>query len=349
MRESPDLRLIETQMHKIQESHIQLSIFGCPCFGLILTNEIDQDGNSILIHVSLIFLQRLTSKVETSPRAIIGLNKNLTNLSDQLLRFYLLSNLPLSQPRQPTHQKHQHNQSHNPQPFLVSTSTPVPTPPPPTIMLNVAIVGANGGMGLALIRAFYATPDVSVIAVLRNQSKLPIDARKQIHTIVEGDATQPDTVQATLSHSPDIVIIAVGSQNTKVPQTIRADVTRAYVDGMRDTTTKLLVVSAVGAGMSGMQTNWFMRTFLLGMVLKHPMQDHSAQETIVRDGLPVEQWLIVRPTELNDNPSKGVYEVQETNKLRSTRICRDDLAKFIVKQVKGEGKLYWGKMVAVTW
>ncbi len=216
-------------------------------------------------------------------------------------------------------------------------------------MPKVAIVGANGGMGLALIRAFHATPDVSVIAVLRNQSKLPVDTRKQIHTIVEGDATQAETVKKTLSHSPDVVIIAVGSQNTKVPQTIRADVTRAYVDGMRDTTTKLLVVSSIGAGTSGMQTNWFLRTFLLGIVLKYPMQDHTAQETIVRDGLPVKQWLIVRPSALNDNPSKGVYEVQETNKLRSARICRDDVAKFIVKQVKGEGELYWGKMVAVTW
>ena len=216
-------------------------------------------------------------------------------------------------------------------------------------MKKVAIVGASGGLGLALIHACHTAGEVSVIAVVRDESKLSENIRKEVDTVVAGNATEATTVAETLSHSPDIVVIAVGQKDTKQQQTIRTDVTRAYVNGMRDNPAKLIVISSLGAGESGMQTNWFLRTFILGKVLKRVIEDHNAQEKLVRDELPAERWLIVRPTALNDNDAKGAYEVQESANLRSAKISRKDVASFVAKQIKGEGELYWGKMIAITW
>ncbi len=214
--------------------------------------------------------------------------------------------------------------------------------------MKVAIVGAGGGMGLALIHACHAA-DMPVIAVVRNESKIPEDVRKKVDTVVEGNAKEKVTVTTTLSHSPDVVIIAVGSKNTKDPQTVRNDVTKAYADPLSEEGAKMVIVSSLGAGDSGMQTNWFLRTFILGKVLKHPLDDHNSQEAYVLDTIPAERYLIVRPTALNDKPAKNDYEIQETEKLRSAKISRADVANFIVKQIKGEGEMYWGKKVSITW
>jgi len=223
--------------------------------------------------------------------------------------------------------------------------------------MKIAIIGAAGRTGLALIKACAAqeSSDIEVIAVVRMLSRLSAQIHDQISAVVEGDATSADTVSATLAHSPDYIICAVGAASKRGVQTIRGDVTRAYLTGITNTnmqSVRFVVVSSNGVGDSIMQTSFFVR-FGLKLILKHVLLDHTEQERLITETLPENRWLIVRPTGLKDIAgARKIYQlVTGTDKVRSTSIGRLDVAHFILQQILGGGDdgSYWGKAVTITW
>lgn len=223
--------------------------------------------------------------------------------------------------------------------------------------MKIAIIGAAGRTGLALIKACKAreTSDIEVIAVVRTLSRLSTQIHGQISAVVEGDATSPDTVSATLAHSPDYIICAVGAANIRGVQTIRGDVTRAYLSGItnsNDQNVRFVAISSNGVGDSIMQVNFFVRV-MLKLVLTRVLQDHTEQERLITQMLPENRWLIVRPTGLKDiDGARKIYQlVIGADKVRSTSIGRHDVAHFILEQILGGGDegSYWGKKVTITW
>lgn len=139
----------------------------------------------------------------------------------------------------------------------------------------------------------------------------------------------------------------MGAASTKGVQTVRADVTRAFLG----TGAKFVAVSSFGVGDSMQQTNFALKLFLK-LTLKHVLNDHTEQEQLIRDTLPGKRWLIVRPTALKDAKPREEYQLScYPEKIRSSSIGRDDVAHFIAKNIAGsdDGTSYWGKAVTITW
>jgi len=214
--------------------------------------------------------------------------------------------------------------------------------------MKVVILGVNGRLGLSLIKAFDAYDDVELLGVVRDKSRLSTQVQDKLTVVIEGDATDSETAAQVETHSPDYVLCAVGAAQTKAAQSVRADVTRAFLG----TQGKFVAVSSFGVGDSMKQTNFALKLFL-NVTLKHVINDHTEQEKLIKDTLPADRWLIVRPTALKDGKLREKYQVcRAPEKIRGASIGRDDVAHFIAKQVAGNGeddKKYWGKAVTITW
>ena len=221
--------------------------------------------------------------------------------------------------------------------------------------IKTAVLGASGRTGLAVVRALLAR-NIHVIAVVRNASRLPADLKAQV-TVVEGEGTDPTTAKATLKHSPDVVVCAVGAPSPRGVQTVRTDVTRTFVDAIANKdTVRFLAVSSVGAHDSASQVGFITR-LVLATILKHVMADHTSQEDAITTALPNHRWLVVRPTTLNDKPVENDYQLMETQRLRSANISRNTVAEFIAAQVSGTDTgadktpahhSFWGKKIAIS-
>lgn len=215
--------------------------------------------------------------------------------------------------------------------------------------MKVAVVGASGRLGLALLDALYAAEeDVEVVAVVRNTSKLNEETRKRVSAVVQGDATTAETASAIMAHQPDFIVVSVGEPESRRASKVRGDSTRVLIEAMKmgESETKLIGVSSVGVGDSVEQMGPLVR-FFLTRFLKHPFADHLEQERLMRE-LPAEKWIVIRPTALNDKAATGDYETRTEGKLRSWAVSRKDVAQLIVKQMQGKGETFYGKLVSIT-
>lgn len=228
--------------------------------------------------------------------------------------------------------------------------------------MKVAILGANGRTGLALIKAFKAAgadsedKSVELIGVVRDKSKLSEEYLAMLSEVVDGDCTESVTCTRVLRYEPAYIVCAVGAVSHEGVQTTRTDATRVFIEGINSSgsAAKFVCVSSFGAGGSMCQTNFAIR-FFLNRLLRQPLADHTTQEKLIQDTLPDKsRWLIVRPTGLKDEdgPRKEYQLSAPPEKIRSSAVGRDDVAYFIVKQVTeelSEEDSYWGKLVTITW
>lgn len=219
--------------------------------------------------------------------------------------------------------------------------------------MKILVVGATGRLGSNILSALWDAEggtEVEVHALVRNAEKLDATVRKRITEVIEGDGTQSATAQKALALEPDVIVIPVGLGDSRARTTVRTDVTRNILEAMRGvgSTARLIAVSSVGAGDSGSQVGVITRAFL-GLMLKHVLADHTEQERLIREQLPEERWLVVRPSSLHDKPAKKSYQVTDTARLRSTSVARADVAHFIATQALQTGDSHFGKMVCITW
>ncbi len=90
-----------------------------------------------------------------------------------------------------------------------------------------------------------------------------------------------------------------------------------------------MVLSALGAGESIATANWFLRTFVIGGLLKLPFLDHDVQERLTREsGL---EFVIARPSRLTDGKAKGTYTRTTQLVPVPSAISRADVADFLVE------------------
>lgn len=212
--------------------------------------------------------------------------------------------------------------------------------------MKVAVLGASGRTGLALVRALLSQ-NISTIAVVRNPSRLPEDIQAKV-TVVTGEGTSDKTAQAALEHNPDIIVCTVGSASPFGVQSICTDVTRTFVNAIKNVpNTRFIAMSSVGAHDSASQVGILTR-IVVATVLKQVMKDHTAQEDAVTCNLPKNRWLILRPTVLNDKPADKNYQTMEKGRLNNDHISRNTVAQFITDQIIGHSDSFWGKKVAIT-
>lgn len=196
--------------------------------------------------------------------------------------------------------------------------------------MKILVVGASKGTGAISVKSALARGH-SVTAFARTPSKLELEHERL--TKVKGDFHDAASVNAAMpGHDAVIITASISSlDELKKKPDYFSHGTKLCIDAMKQHGVKRLVVlSAHGAGDSIAASGWFLRTFVVGMILKRAFVDHDAQEKLTMEsGL---EWVIARPTRLTDGPAKGKYvRVFDPTGRVPASISRADVADFMVE------------------
>lgn len=195
--------------------------------------------------------------------------------------------------------------------------------------MKILVLGASQGTGALCVKAALSKGH-AVTAFARSPAKLDLQDPKL--TKVTGNFHDAASVRAAVA-GHDAVIICVSATKLsafKEKPDYFSSGTKFCLDAMKEHGVKRVVVlSAQGVGDSVVTANWFLRTFIIGGLLRIPFADHDVQEKLVRDsGLP---YVIARPTRLTDGPAKGRYTKTAELVGVPSSISRADVADFMVE------------------
>jgi uncharacterized protein YbjT (DUF2867 family) len=195
--------------------------------------------------------------------------------------------------------------------------------------MNILVVGASKGTGALCVKSALGQGH-AVTAFARTPAKLELSHPRL--TKVAGDFHDAaSVVTAVKGHDAVIICASVGAlSDFKAKPDYFSRGTRHCIDAMKQHGVKRLVVlSAQGAGDSIATANWFLRTFVIGGILKLAFRDHDVQERITAEsGL---EYVIARPTRLTDGPANGRYTKTAALVKVPSAISRADVADFLVE------------------
>lgn len=195
--------------------------------------------------------------------------------------------------------------------------------------MNLLVVGASKGTGALCVKSALAQGH-SVTAFARTPAKLELTHSKL--TKVAGNFHDAASVLAAVKgHDAVIVCASVGAlSDFKARPDYFSSGTKHCIDAMKQHGVKRLVIlSAQGAGDSIVTANWFLKTFVIGGILKLAFRDHDVQERLTKEsGL---EYVIARPTRLTDGPANGKFTKTAALVKVPSAISRADVADFLVE------------------
>lgn len=195
-----------------------------------------------------------------------------------------------------------------------------------TSSLKVAVIGAGGATGQLIVNHALAAGHI-VTALVRKPHVIGV--RDRLHT-VKADMMNVDELASALA-GQDAVVFAAGPPHIK-QSTVRTDGARNTVAAMKRAGVKrLIAISGLGAGESKDALGFFVSNVIAPLILGRLLMDQNGLEQAIRgSGL---DWTIVRPGELIDGPSKGGAKISLDGRDISSKVSRDDVARFIVDEL----------------
>jgi putative NADH-flavin reductase len=211
--------------------------------------------------------------------------------------------------------------------------------------MKILLLGANGAVGqLALDELLKANHEVK--ALVRNASAM--QRKHQRLTVVQGEPTYAADLEKLLA-GQDVVISTLGARTNK-KTTLRADVARNLVAGMKKHGVRKLVwldAAGVGSSRKFMQRS----SFFFGRIIIPLLLDNMYEDAALADVLIAKSdcdWVIVRPMMFTNDAKTGnvsvVTDMSLTVRLR-LRITRADVAAFLVEQIVKDD--YIGQMPVI--
>jgi hypothetical protein len=109
---------------------------------------------------------------------------------------------------------------------------------------------------------------------------------------------------------------------------------------------RLVCITGMGAGDSAGHGGFVFDNLIFPLLLKKVYADKNRQEAMVKDsGL---DWVLVRPSVLNDKPSRGSIRVlTDLADFHGGNISRGDVATFVLDQVQADAWLHRSPLI--TW
>lgn len=195
--------------------------------------------------------------------------------------------------------------------------------------MKLVIFGATGGTGQQVVtQALEQGHEVSAFA--RSPQKL--DQRHDNLQVLKGNVLDYDSVERAIQGN-DAVLCAIGLP-PKDKSNLRANGTKNIIRAMEKTgVTRFICQSSDGVGDSAKTLPFFMKYLIVPFMLRRAFADHEIQENCIKKSRL--DWIIVRPTALNDDERTGSYHHGDTvdkNKV-TFRISRADTADFMLKQL----------------
>ncbi|MGA0531701.1 NAD(P)-dependent oxidoreductase [Hansschlegelia sp. KR7-227] len=209
--------------------------------------------------------------------------------------------------------------------------------------MKILVLGATGATG-RLIVSKAAANGHTVVALVRSKAKAADIAGAEL---VEGDARDPAALTRAIAGC-DAVISSLGTAISPFREvTLLSTATRALVGVMVEQNIRRLVcITGLGAGDSRGHGGFFFDRLFLPLMLRKVYEDKNRQEDVIRASKL--DWIIVRPTVLNDKPARGdIKALTDLSGVHGGAIARADVAAFVVQQLTTDTWLH--KAPLITW
>jgi putative NADH-flavin reductase len=208
---------------------------------------------------------------------------------------------------------------------------------------KILVLGATGGTGRLIVRQAMARGyDVTVL--VRSAEKA---SGLKGATLIVGDARDEVILRQSLK-GREAVVSALGTPASPLREvTLLSTATHALVSAMKsEQVSRLVCITGMGAGDSAGHGGFFFDNLIFPILLRKVYVDKTRQESIVRNsGL---DWVLVRPSVLNDKPSRGVVRaLTDLSDFHGGTISREDVAKFVLEQV--ESDTWLRRSPLITW
>ena len=221
---------------------------------------------------------------------------------------------------------------------------------------NVLVVGANGRMGVALIRMAETLPSHPKIhAFLRTPTKLPDDCVNKCASIISGDGTNTDDIIAALESSKaEYVVLVAGKsiEQTDVRERCAQALMHAISKDGPYAHVKVVAISTWGAGGTKIQVGLGVGAAVSWMI-RHALKDHNNQEDVMWGALgddvaQKKRLMVIHSNRLKDGEAtEKKAKTFETGKAPSKYIHREDLATWVLEEICGQSE-WFGKATCIT-
>ncbi|MDQ0394442.1 NAD(P)-dependent oxidoreductase [Labrys monachus] len=198
--------------------------------------------------------------------------------------------------------------------------------------MKILVLGATGGTGRLIVRDALAKGH-EVVALVRSKARAAGLAGAEL---VEGDALDEAALTRAMAGC-DAVVSSLGTAMSPFREvTTLSTATRALVGVMeRQGVRRLVCITGMGAGDSRGHGGFLYDRLILPLLLRKVYQDKDRQEDAIRASAL--DWIIVRPTVLNDEPARGrVRALTDLSGVHGGKIARADVADFVVQQLTAD-------------
>jgi len=194
--------------------------------------------------------------------------------------------------------------------------------------MKLLILGATGKTGTLLLRqALEAGHDVTALV----RSAAGVTTQSPQLRVVEGSVLRPQDLERVIA-GQDAVISTLGARSIG-ETTIYSEPMRVAVEAMRKQGVKRLLCISSGGMEKDPAFPLFYTLVVKGIMLRRPYADMARMEDLLRRSTDVD-WVVVRPTRLDDGPLTGKYRVSPrfSPPGKSPHISREDVAHFMLRE-----------------
>jgi uncharacterized protein YbjT (DUF2867 family) len=209
--------------------------------------------------------------------------------------------------------------------------------------MKILVLGATGTTGRLIVNQALAK-GYAVVALVRSRAKAADLAGAEL---VEGDARDAAALTRAVAGC-NAVVSSLGTPMSPFREvTTLSTATRALIGVMAAQNIRRLVcITGMGAGDSRGHGGFFYDRLFLPLVLRKVYEDKDRQEDAIRASAL--DWIIVRPTVLNDKPASGhIRALTDLSGVHGGTIARADVADFVVQQLTADTWLR--KAPLITW
>jgi len=209
--------------------------------------------------------------------------------------------------------------------------------------MKILVLGATGATGRLIVKQALADGH-AVGALVRSKARATDLAGAEL---VEGDARDATALTRAVAGC-DAVVSSLGTPMSPFREvTMLSTATRALVGVMaKQNIRRLVCITGMGAGDSRGHGGFFYDWLFQPLMLRKVYEDKDRQEDVVRASAL--DWIIVRPTMLNDKPARGhIRALTDLSGVHGGTIARADVADFVVQQLTADAWLR--KTPLITW
>jgi putative NADH-flavin reductase len=164
--------------------------------------------------------------------------------------------------------------------------------------------------------------------------------------LITGDPRDEHALRKALK-GRDAVVSALGTPASPFREVnLLSAATRALVRAMNaEHVSRLVCITGIGAGDSAGHGGFLFDNLIFPLLLRKVYADKNRQEAIIRESAL--DWVIVRPSVLNDKPGRTVRAFTDLHDFRGGTISREDVASFVLAQLHDDTWLRRSPLV--TW